>query len=535
MRHDLEYGSIPNAARVAARTWPDAEALVDAGERWSFSRLEQEMNGAVAAMIALGIEPGDRVALWGPNSARWIFAALGIQGAGGILVPLNTRFKADEVLYVLRKSGAKALVSAGEFLGTDYLEMLEAGADGALADTMLLCMGETSVDRALGWEEFLEMGSPISADRVTESIDRVAADDLSDIMFTSGTTGSPKGVKLTHGQSLRTFGWLNGVFGFKPGDRNLVIPPFFHALGYKCGWMADLLYGTTTIPLPVFDFDQIVETIQAERVTTMLGPPTLFVDLINHPRRKEFDLSSLRITVPTAANVPPGLYGEVERELGFEVVLSAYGLTEATAVVATSHPGDDLADIANSVGRPMADAEVIVADDEGKPVPTGEQGEILIRGYNVMSGYWEDPEATAETIDADGWLHTGDIGAFTERGFLQITDRKKDMVIVGGFNVYPAEVERILSECEGIAEAAVVGVPDARFGEVTAAFVITVPGANLDAEGIIGWSREHMANFKVPRHVEIVGELPRNASMKVLKPELRERARSLAEAAAAKS
>jgi acyl-CoA synthetase (AMP-forming)/AMP-acid ligase II len=534
-RMDLRHVSIPNAARNAALTWPDEEALVDGEDRWTFTELKDRMLAAVRASIALGVEPGDRVALWGPNSARWIFAALGIQGAGGILVPLNTRFKPDEVAYVLAKSGAKALFSVGQFLGVDYLEVLDTGAPEALSELSLVCLGETSVERALGWDEFLEQGEATSIDAAHASIDRVAAEDLSDIMFTSGTTGSPKGVKLTHGQSLRTFGWLTspGVFGFRAGDRNLVIPPFFHAFGYKCGWMADLIWGSTTIPMPVFDLDQIVAAIEREKVSIMLGPPTLFVDLINYPRRADFDLSSLRVTVPSAANVPPGLYGEIERELGFETVLSGYGLTEATAVVAASREGDDLEQIANSVGRPMADAEVIVADDDGKELPVGEQGEILIRGYNVMSGYWDDPEATAEAIDPDGWLHTGDIGVFNDRGFLRITDRKKDMVIVGGFNVYPAEVERILAEHEAVAEAAVVGVEDDRLGEVTVAFVILRPKALVTPAELIAWSREKMANFKVPRHVAIVEELPRNASMKVLKPELRDRARGLAGRASA--
>jgi acyl-CoA synthetase (AMP-forming)/AMP-acid ligase II len=314
-----------------------------------------------------------------------------------------------------------------------------------------------------------------------------------------------------------------------------VIPPFFHIFGYKCGWLADLLYGTTTIPLPKFDFDRVVEAIEAEKVSIMVGPPTIFIDLINHPRRGELDLSSLRVAVLAAANVPPTLYGEVERELGFEIALSGYGLTEATGVLTTSRPGDDPADIAHSVGRPNEDVEVIVVDEDRNPVPTGEQGEILARGFNVMSGYWEDPKGTAETIDADGWLHTGDIGAFNDRGFLQITDRKKDMVIVGGFNVYPAEVERILSGHEMIAEAAVVGVQDERFGEVTAAFVIPVAGSVLTPDDIRDWSREHMANFKAPRHVEIVEDLPRNGSMKVLKAVLRERARTLVEATLSES
>lgn len=528
MRHDLELVSIPNAARVAAAKWPQAEALVEGDERWSFAELERRMLESVGAAIAAGVEPGDRVALWGPNSAAWIVAALGIQGAGGILVPVNTRFKAEEVAHVLRTSGAKMLVSVGDFLGTDYIGMLLAGAPDLVGSIQIVALDDEPRVGVLGWGEYLAAGAATGLDSAHSSIDAVAAEDLSDIMFTSGTTGAPRGVQLTHGQSLRTFGWLTSVFTFGREDRNLVVPPFFHAFGYKCGWMADLIHGTVTIPQPVFELEEIMGRIEAERVTVLLGPPTLFIDLINHPRRPDFDLSSLRVTVPSAANVAPELYARIERELGFEVVLSGYGLTEATAVVAASRPGDDPHEIANSVGRPMDDAEVIVADEGGNPLPAGETGEILIRGYNVMSGYWEDPEATAEVIDADGWLHTGDIGEFTEAGFLRITDRKKDMVIVGGFNVYPAEVERILMQKEEIAHAAVVGVEDPRVGEVSFAFVVAAPGAQLEGKDVIAWARESMANFKVPRYVEIVTDLPRNASMKVLKLELRERAALLA-------
>jgi acyl-CoA synthetase (AMP-forming)/AMP-acid ligase II len=324
---------------------------------------------------------------------------------------------------------------------------------------------------------------------------------------------------LTHGQSLRIHGELTDLFTFTAGDRYLVIPPFFHIFGYKCGWMACLLHGVTVIPQAMFDVDIVLRRLSQERVSILLGPPTLFLDLIRHPDRAGYDLSALRVTVPSAASVPASLYTQLRDELGFEVVLSAYGLTEATGVVSTSRPGDDPEDIAHSVGRAMPDVEVMIADDAGTQVPAGEPGEVLVRGYNVTHGYWEDPDATVAAIDADGWLHTGDVGVVNERGFLSIVDRKKDMYISGGFNAYPAEIEHALRRHPGIVDIAVIGVPDDRLGEVGVAFAI---GAGLTESEVIGWAREQLANYKVPKRVVFVEDLPRNPSMKVVKPRLRE-------------
>ncbi len=494
-----------------------AEAVVDldAGLRWSFADVAERMIESVRAAIAFGVRPGDRVALWAPNGAHWIAAALGVLGAGAILVPLNTRFKGGEAAYILRKSGAKAVLTVPKFLGNDYMSMLRAEKVGI----PVVLVGPDCVDGTTAWTDYLTAGAAVEESTARTRIEAVGSDDLSDIMFTSGTTGAPKGVMLTHGQSLRAFGYLTDVFTFTPGDRYLIVPPFFHTFGYKCGWMACLMQGVCAIPQPVFDADVVLGRLAGEKVSILLGPPTLFADIIAHPGRRELDLSRLRVAVPSAANVPASLYTQLRDELGFTVVLSAYGLTEATSLVSTSDPGDDLDDIANSVGRPARDVEVKIVDDTGAEVPVGEPGEILVRGYTVMRGYWEDPQATAAVIDSEGWLHTGDIATMNERGFLKIVDRKKDMFIVGGFNAYPAEIEHVLRQHDHIADAAVIGVPDERMGEVGAAFVIA---ENLTEEALIAWARQRLANYKVPRHVIFVDEIPRNASMKILKGPLRE-------------
>jgi acyl-CoA synthetase (AMP-forming)/AMP-acid ligase II len=340
-------------------------------------------------------------------------------------------------------------------------------------------------------------------------------------MFTSGTTGLPKGVPLRHETSIRAHVALTTAYTFRQGDRYLVIPPFFHTFGYKAGWMASFFHGVTVLPQRVFDADDVLRKIETERVSILLGPPTVFTDIMSHPSREAYDLSSLRVTMASAATVPVELIHRLRQDMGFEVVLTSYGLTEAHSAVSTSRIDDAPEDIARSVGRPLDGVEVAVANNEGERMPHGVPGEILVRGYVVMDGYWEDAAATAEVIDSDGWLHTGDIGIIDADGFLSIVDRKKDMVVVGGFNVYPAEVERVLLQHEDVAEAAVIGRPDDRLGEVPVAFVVPGPDATPDPAEIQRWMRDQVANVKVPRAIHVVETLPRNASLKVQKGELR--------------
>lgn len=520
MRYDLEYVSIPHVIRVAAKQFADAPALVDDTRRWSFRELEQQMVRAVRAAVALGIEPGDRVGLCAPNSAEWIVAALGIQGAGGIVVPLNTRFKAQEISYILRKSEAKA-VFASSFLGNDYIAELKSADPElpALARTVSILGPQGAAD--LAWDDFLRAGDAESPSTAHDLIDRLTPDDISDVMFTSGTTGHPKGVVLTHGQSLRAYGWMSEEYTFTHSDSFLIIPPFFHCFGYKAGWLASLMHGVTVIPMRTFDAGRALDIISKERVSILLGPPTIFQDLINHPDRAAFDLSSLRVSMTGGTTVPESLIRAMKTELSFDIVMSAYGLTESTALVTTTRIGDSEETVARTTGRTIPDVEVSIVDDQGRAVPTGQDGEVLVRGYNVTPGYWADPEATAATIDTDGWLHTGDVGRLDESGNLSIVDRKKDLYIVGGFNAYPAEIEKLLLGNEAIDQAAVIGVPDDRLGEVGCAFLVVKPGHRLTEADVVAWARENMANFKVPRHVRFVDGLPRNAGQKVLKDGLR--------------
>jgi acyl-CoA synthetase (AMP-forming)/AMP-acid ligase II len=495
--------------------------------------------------MAAGIHPGDRVAMWAPNMAEWVVAALGLVGAGAALVPLNTRFKGPEAAYVLTRSRARALFTVRGFLGIDYPAMLEEEDVPHLERIVLLRDDEgttsevTSTDEVpiFGWHEFLAgadgvvecdegvVGAAVDVSAERERWHSVTGADLSDVIFTSGTTGRPKGAMTTHAQTLRTFATWASIVGLAEGDRYLVVNPFFHTFGYKAGIIACLMQGATIVPEPVFDVDKVLATVAKERITVLPGPPTLYQSFLDHPRRADYDLSSLRLAVTGAAVVPVELVNRMRSELTFSTVLTAYGLTESTGTVTMCRRGDDPETIANTSGRAIPGLEVRVVDAKGNELSRGEAGEIVVRGYTVVAGYFEDPEATAEAIDTDGWLHTGDVGVMDDAGNVRITDRKKDMFIVGGFNAYPAEIEGALLGHPAVAQAAVIGVPDERMGEVGCAFVVARPGTDVATLGdeLVAWSRDQMANYKVPRHVEVIDVLPTNASGKVLKTELRER------------
>ncbi|MDE3086236.1 MAG: FadD3 family acyl-CoA ligase [Acidobacteriota bacterium] len=537
---------MPGLVADAAARFGEAEALVDGGTRLSFRALAEGALQVTRAVMATGLEPGERIALWAPNSARWALAALGVLGAGGVLVPLNTRFKGPEAAYVLRRSRARMLLTVGGFLGTDYPAMLVGEDVPALERIVVLDEGageESVLTNAeevpvFAWQEFLDaadgvvegpcgvVGVPVTEAAAGARWRSVEGGDLSDLIFTSGTTGSPKGAMATHAQSLRTFATWSAVVGLSEGDRYLVVNPFFHTFGYKAGILACLMQGAAIVPLAVFDVDKVLETVETERISVLPGPPTLYQSILERTDRDARDLSSLRLAVTGAAVVPVELVRRMRAELSFSTVLTAYGLTESTGVVTMCRQGDPPEVIASTSGRPIPDVRVRIADDTGQEVPSGEPGEVLVRGYTVTQGYVEDPEATAEAIDAEGWLHTGDIGVVDDEGNLRITDRKKDMFIVGGFNVYPAEVEGTLLRHPAVGQVAVVGVPDDRLGEVGRAFV--VPRATVAEEDraplagdLVAWAREQMANYKVPRSVVVVESLPTNASGKVLKVELR--------------
>jgi acyl-CoA synthetase (AMP-forming)/AMP-acid ligase II len=466
----------------AADRFGDSEAVVDGPLRLTFSELVGRIRCAAGAFADFGVRKGDRVAIWAPNCAEWIIAAFGLLTAGGVLVPVNTRFKTDEAADVIGRSGAKAVLIQKGFLGQDF----NAPA------------GIQAIDLR---SDFLSSGAPFER--------AVDGADIADIIFTSGTTGRPKGARMNHAQTLRMYEEWATLADLREGDRYLMINPYFHTFGLKAGLIASFLRGATMLPVAAFDIDRVVNLIETERITMLPGPPTLYHSLLAVADKDK--LATLRAGVTGAADIPVELVRRIHDELPFQTLMTGYGLTEAGNVT-LSRPGDSFEDVATTAGLPCEGIEVRVADD----------GEVLVRGYGVMQGYLDDPVATAEAVDSDGWLHTGDLGNFTESGRLRIVGRKKDMFIVGGFNAYPAEIEGFLMEHPAVAQAAVVGVPDDRLGQVGKAFVVVKGGETAVTGGeLIAWSRERMAGFKVPRFVEFLEQLPLNATGKVMKDKLR--------------
>jgi HIP---CoA ligase len=506
--------TVPAALDRFARKLPDHAALITDDRSFTAAELRDEVHRATAALIALGVQPRDRVAIWSPNTWHWMIACLAIHHAGAAMVPLNTRYTASEAADILARTHAPVLFGMGQFLGNDRLADLDRTALPALRHIVRIPIDREETDDGT-WDDFIAQGFTSAA--VADRAAAVMPDDVSDILFTSGTTGRSKGVLCAHRQSLSASASWAANGKITSDDRYLCINPFFHNFGYKAGILACLQTGATLIPHLTFDPLRALQAIEQHRITVLPGPPTIYQTLLDHPARNDYDLSSLRFAVTGAATVPVVLVERMQAELDIDIVLTAYGLTEANGMGTMCRADDDAVTVATTCGRPFADFELRI----DSPTP-GESGEVLLRGPNVMLGYLDDLEATAAAIDTDGWLHTGDIGAVDTAGNLRITDRLKDMYICGGFNVYPAEVEQVLARMEGVADAAVIGVPDVRLGEVGRAFLVARPGSNLDEQSVITYTREHLANFKAPRSVRFVDALPRNAGGKVVKPQLRE-------------
>ena len=505
--------TIPQVLDRIADQFSEHDALVTPDRRLTFAELRDEVRRAAAAMIDLGVGAGDRVAIWSPNTWHWVVACLATTYARGVLVPLNTRYTASEASDILARTGAPLLFASGEFLGADKAASIDRDTLPELRHVV-----RVPIEKDDGtWDEFMSRGADLGA--VDARAAAVKPDDVSDILFTSGTTGRSKGALCAHRQSLAGSAAWAECGQITSEDRYLCINPFFHNFGYKAGILACLQTGATLIPQLTFDPEQAMRAVADHRITVLPGPPTIYQTLLDHPKRGDYDLSSLRFAVTGAAVVPVVLIERMQTELDIDIVLTAYGLTEANGFGTMCRADDDAVTVATTCGRPIADFELRI----DKPADDG-AGEVLLRGPNVMLGYLDDPEATAAAIDADGWLHTGDVGRVDDAGNLKITDRLKDMYICGGFNVYPAEVEQVLARLEGVAESAVIGVPDERLGEVGRAFIVTLPGATLDEQTVIAYTREHLANFKTPRSVEFLDVLPRNPGGKVVKPLLRERA-----------
>jgi acyl-CoA synthetase (AMP-forming)/AMP-acid ligase II len=497
--------TLPAVLRAAARQYGGRPAYVEGDRSLSFDGLLDLVRDTARGYMARGLNPGGRVVVWAPNSIDWVVAALAVSYAGGTLVPANSRYTGHEVADIVDRTQARLVVVADGFLGRTQIADLRAASELPTAFEIIDIAALSDLQDVHGHD--------VGVDQVEARADAVTPDEVADILFTSGTTGRPKGAMSAHRQTVGVAEAWGSLGGLTADDRYLVINPFFHSFGYKAGIVVGLLTGATLYPVASLELEATMQLIQDARISVLPGAPTIYQSLLTAPRRRAFDLSSLRLAVTGAAVVPVVLIERMRADepegLGIDNVVTAYGMTEA--VVATMcRQGDPAELVANTCGRAIPGMEARI----------GDAGELLLRGEFVMLGYLDDPEATREAIDVDGWLHTGDIGVLDEGGNLTITDRLKDMYISGGFNVYPAEVEQVLIRLDGVNDIAVVGVPDERMGEVGKAYVVRGDPA-LTADAVIAFARERLANFKVPREVEFMDALPRNLGGKVLKTELR--------------
>ncbi|KEQ53240.1 Long-chain-fatty-acid--CoA ligase [Sphingobium chlorophenolicum] len=514
-------------AHVAARYGSTPFIIGEDGATISFAQFKERVDDLARALIAHGVDHGDRVAIWAPNSPEWMIAAAAVESIGAIMVPINTRFKGGEALYILAKTRAKILFTVSGFLGNDYAAMLvQAGSGAGDAGPVRDLPGLSHIVTLDGPDFALFQRRQADEAELTARVAGVTPQTIADILFTSGTTGQPKGAMHSHGQAL----WMPAIWNesndLRAGDRMAIVNPFFHSFGYRSGWISALVAGITVYPLATFDAEALLGLIEREKISVLMGPPTIFLSLMEHPRFGTFDLSSLRVGHTGASNVPVDLIRAGREVFGFDLFLTSFGQTECTALATVNYPDASFETIAKTVGKPLPGVELRIVDADGHPLPHGESGELLIRGPVVMQGYFEEPEQTAATIDADGWLHSGDVGCIGEDGTLRILDRLKDVVIVGGFNAYPAEIENILRKHPAIADVCIIGWPDERMGEVCAACVIPKDGATLTLAELTGWSREQMANYKVPRHLFLVDDFPRTPLGKIQKFLLRDQLRA---------
>lgn len=508
---------MPHVVLAAAADRGNHPAIIEDSRQIGYAALAEEMLAAARAFVRAGLEPGDRVAIWAHNGIDWVIACLGAQAAGGIVVPINTRLKGLEAQYALAHSGARFLVHSSLFIGIDYRAMLRGLDLPQLGQVIAIPTAEADTDE---WRNFIAAAAN-DEQAGAEAARRLAAltgESPSDILFTSGTTGAPKGVLTLHGQNVRTYREWNRATSLAANDRYALIWPFFHCSGYKSGWLASLLAGATLYPQAVFETGKLVRLVADEKITMLPGPPTLFQSLLESEEARAGALSSLRVAITGATMVAPSLIQAMHDDLGIEQILTGYGLTECCGTATMTSASDPTEILITSPGKAIAGTEIAIKDADGALLGPGQEGEVVICGDNVMQGYFNDPAATAEAIDAEGWLHTGDLGKIDERGYLFITGRQKDVYIVGGFNCYPAEIEAMMAHHPAVVEVAVVGVPDHRMGEVGKAFVVArSDGGKPDPAQIIDWCRQNMANFKVPRSIVLVDALPRTSTGKVQK------------------
>jgi fatty-acyl-CoA synthase len=526
----LSESTVGEALDAAARRWPDREALVSAaqGVRWTYAELAERVARVAAAFTALGMVAGDRVGIWSPNCAEWTVTQFATAKIGVILVNINPSYQADELKFTLNKVRAKCIVVASRFRDKNYIKVLAGLCGNGLGDSdlnpiksdlpflgVIIQIGEATQSGAISFDSLYRY-SP------EREFSRFKAHDAINIQFTSGTTGQPKGAVLSH-RNIVNNGYFVGLsMGLTAGDRLCIPVPLYHCFGMVMGNLACVCHGATMVyPSAGFEAERTLKTIEQERCTGVLGVPTMFISMLELPSFDSFDLTSLRGGIMAGSPCPIATMRSVISRMNMAEVTIAYGMTETSPVSFQSTVDDNIELRVKTVGRIQPHLQVKLINTNGEAVPVGETGEICTRGYSVMQGYWEDALATREAIDADGWMHTGDLATIDSQGYCQIVGRLKDVVIRGGENIYPREVEEILQAHPMIKEAHVVGIPDTRYGEELCAWIRTDESAGITMEEVVTYCRQRMARYKTPRYIRFVDSFPMTVTGKVQKYEIR--------------
>ncbi len=529
----LIYQTIGQALEDTVHRWGANEAVVvrHQGVRLSWAQLGERSAALAAGLLAMGLEPGDRVGVWAPNCLEWLLAQLATARAGLIQVNINPAYRVHELEYALNKVGCKALITAASFKSSDYLGMLQSlvpelarsepgglRAERVPALRWVVRLGQEDTSGCLRFDEVADLGGAAQRARLAELAGELQPDDPINIQFTSGTTGAPKGATLTHFNILNNGFFVGEAMRFTDADRLCVPVPLYHCFGMVMANLNCLTHGATIVyPNDGFDPLLTLQAVAEERCTALFGVPTMFIAELDHPRFSEFDLSRLRTGIMAGAPCPMEVMKRVVNEMHMAEVTIAYGMTETSPVSFQSGVDDPIERRVATVGRVHPHVEVKIVDEHGRTVARGARGELCTRGYSVMRGYWDDAERTAEAIDVAGWMHTGDLAVLDAEGYCNIVGRVKDMVIRGGENVYPREIEEFLYGHPDVQDVSVFGVPDPKYGEELCAWIRLKPGRQADAEAIRAWCRERIAHYKIPRHVRFVDEFPMTVTGKIQK------------------
>ena len=522
----------------AATRWPDREALVVRHQniRWNYAELKRRVDELAAGFLGLGLEPGDRVGIWSPNNAEWVLTQFATAKAGLILVTVNPAYRTSELQHALRKSGCKALVLADQFKGGDYLAMLRSVAaelnksePGSLRSEALpalkwvIHLGEAAEPGMLRFTDVQRRGGVAERTRLDGLQEKLQFDDPINIQFTSGTTGAPKGATLSHHNILNNAFFVAEAMGLREGDRLCIPVPLYHCFGMVMSTLVCVTHGATMVfPSAGFDPLCVLETVQAERCTALHGVPTMFIAEMEHPEFKRFDLTSLRAGIMAGSPCPIEVMRRVMDVMHLRDITIAYGMTETSPVSFQSAIDDPIERRVSTVGRIQPHLEVKIVDVEGRIVPRGTPGELLTRGYSVMLGYWDDPAQTREAVDDARWMHTGDLATIDGEGYCNVVGRIKDMVIRGGENIYPREIEEFLFKHPKVEAAQVVGLPDPKYGEELCAWIKLRSGESMTEQEVKDYCCGRIAHYKIPQYVCFVSEFPMTVTGKIQKYVIRQ-------------